>query len=101
MDSLSLEEQLQPELNNPRPAVGKPRISQRRVRRLGDRAEGRGTGEVRGRQTQVGVIEKVEELRAELRCETIAEFRHLANGEIENVQSWPEDRVARRAAESS
>ena len=65
-----LEDQLQTELNHPRPAVGQPRITQICVGRSGDRIEVRGV-EAYVRQTQVGAIEKVESLRAELSREAI------------------------------
>ena len=74
-----LEDQLQTELNHPRPAVAQPGITLLSVRRLGDRAEAGGDGDpiyptvthVYGRQSQVGVIEKVEGFRAELSREAI------------------------------
>src|SRR5262249_45149577 len=87
--------------NHPRSAVAQPRITQIRVGRSGDRAEGRRGAEVHLRQAQVSVIEKVEGLYTELRREAVVELRHLAHGKIHDVQSWSDNRVAPGGAERS
>src|SRR5262249_43628998 len=96
--SRSLKDQLQPELNHPRPSFAQARVARRYVRRFADRAEGRAV-EVHVRQTQVGVIEQVEELRAELQRRALMKLRRFAHGKVHDMQGWPNDCIARGGAE--
>src|SRR5262245_31370421 len=83
---------LQRELNQSRPSIAE-RISIRHIGRAGDRAEG-GTVDRHVRQRKIGMVENVEELRAELQVHAVAHRYGLQHRKIRQVGSWTYHRIA-------
>ena len=87
-----LEDQLKSKLAYARSAFAQSRITSCHIRRFADRTEGRAV-EVNIRQAKIQVIEKIEELRAELQRHAFGELRSLAYREVHDLKVGPNDRV--------
>ncbi len=98
--TISSKNQLQAKLEYPRPPIAEAWVSGVNIRCISDCAEG-GAINLHIGQTEVRMIEDIEELCAELQRNSFIDPRVLVNREVEHIKARPDDDVPSSVAETA